>query len=343
VAAAGVELRRAGQDNDRDVTVGGERDRERRIGGGAGHSDVWRADDGEAGARLIVLNMALGGTPREEAARYLAEAADLNPGPAETHFRLGLIASEQSDHTNAVEEFKHAVARDPKNANYHYLLGREYFRVGFWEGAIGEYTRAIEAAPNQAAYYLARADANYRKDEAPAAAADFDRAAELDPSIENIEYWQGYTHRVAGDFDVARARLEHFLAAHPDHVDALASLGFIATEQGRLDDAEVPLRRALQLDPKNLPALYDYARVAVKRRDYAEAVARLERVVAAYPGYTQAYYQLFLAYGRLKQTEKAQAALAEFKRLDALEKQTTQERILDDKLRTQQMLGQQPK
>ena len=83
--------------------------------------------------------------------------------------------------------------------------------------------------------------------------------------------------------------------------------------------------------------------MAVKRRDYTEAVARLERVVSAYPAYTQAYYQLFLAYGRLKQADKAQAALAEFKRLDALEKQTTQERILDDKLRTQQMLGQQPK
>jgi DivIVA domain-containing protein len=35
----------------------------------------------DAGARLIVLNMALGGTPREEAARYLAEHYDLSdPG-----------------------------------------------------------------------------------------------------------------------------------------------------------------------------------------------------------------------------------------------------------------------
>jgi hypothetical protein len=31
----------------------------------------------DAGARLIVLNMALGGTPREEAARYLAEHFEL--------------------------------------------------------------------------------------------------------------------------------------------------------------------------------------------------------------------------------------------------------------------------
>jgi hypothetical protein len=44
----------------------------------------------------------------------------------------------------------------------------------------------------------------------------------------------------------------------------------------------------------------------------------------------------------LKQTDKAQTELAEFKRLEALEKQVEKERIVDEKLRTQQMLGQAP-
>jgi DivIVA domain-containing protein len=53
----------------------------------AGRTDDPRADeldaqltetgDDEAGARLIALNMALGGTPREETARYLAEHFEL--------------------------------------------------------------------------------------------------------------------------------------------------------------------------------------------------------------------------------------------------------------------------
>jgi DNA-binding SARP family transcriptional activator len=85
--------------------------------------------------------------------------------------------------------------------------------------------------------------------------------------------------------------------------------------------------------------LYDYARLAIKRRDYGEAVVRLARVTEKYPAATQAHYQLFLAYTRLKQPEKAQAALAEFKRLEALEKQVQQERVIDERLRTQQMLG----
>ena len=278
----------------------------------------------------------------EDAARYLAEACDLNPAPAETHFRLGLIASEQSDHANAVLEFKHAIERRPQDANFHYLLGREYFRVGFWEGAINEFTQTIEVDPNQAPYYLARADANYRKGEAAAAASDFDRAAQLDPKIENVEYWQGYTYRAAGVFDVARKHLENFISKNPDHVDALASLGFVAIEQGDLDLAEGWLQRALKIDRRNVVVLYDYARISFKRREYVEAAKRLEDLIAVSPAYTQAYYQLFLSYTRLKQPEKAQTALATFKRLDALERQTKQERILDDKVRTQQMLGLSP-
>ena len=129
---------------------------------------------------------------------------------------------------------------------------------------------------------------------------------------------------------------------HPDHVDALSSLGYVAIEQGRLDDAEAPLQHALQISPDEIPVLYDYARLALKRREYAEAVSRLEKVVNKLPTLTQAHYQLFLAYSRLKQTDKAQTELAEFKRLEGLEKQVEKERILDEKLRVQQLMGQSP-
>src|SRR5260370_7100041 len=99
------------------------------------------------------------------------------------------------------------------------------------------------------AYILALAEANCRKGECSAAVADFDQAAALDPKIENIEFWQGTAHRAAGNFDLARQYFERFLSGHPDHVDALASLGYLAIEQGRFNDAEGPLTRPLALDP----------------------------------------------------------------------------------------------
>src|SRR2546425_6117020 len=108
---------------------------------------------------LYNLGIALYNLDRnDDAARYLAEAADLNPDPPEAHFRLGLIASARDDEVNAIEEFKHAIQRDQKNANYRYLLAREYFRAGYWEGAIKEYGEAIALDPKQVAYVLGRAN-----------------------------------------------------------------------------------------------------------------------------------------------------------------------------------------
>ena len=102
---------------------------------------------------LYDLGIALYNLDRNpDAARYLAEAADLNPAPAETHFRLALVASAQNDHANSVLEFKHAIARDPRNANFHFMLAREYSRIGYWDGAIEENTKAIEINPREAAY-----------------------------------------------------------------------------------------------------------------------------------------------------------------------------------------------
>ena len=196
--------------------------------------------------------------------------------------------------------------------------------------------------PKQVAYVLARANSYYRKGEWNASADDYEAAAALDPKIENMDYMLGYAHRAAGNFTRAREYLERFIAREPNNVDALGSLGYVALEQGRFDEAEAPLKRALSLAPDSVPVLYDYARLAIKRRDYAEAAERLKKVIAKNPTHTQAHYQLFLAYSRLKQTDKAQAQLAEFKRLEALEKQVKQERILDERLRTQQMLGQPP-
>ena len=252
-----------------------------------------------------------------------------------------MIASERNDSVNAVEEFRHCIERQPQNPYFQYLLGREYFRAGFWEGAIKAYTEAITLNPKEVAYIVGRANANYRKGEWLAAAADFDLVAQMQPDYKDIEYLRGYVHRAAGNFDKARELLEKFTAKNPDNVEGLTSLGYVAVEQGRFADAEIALKKVLTLDAQNAQALFDYARLAVKQRDYQSAVGRLEKVIAVNKFNPQVYYQLFLAYSRLKQTDKANEALAEFKRLDALEKQAQQERIFDERARANKLLGQQ--
>jgi tetratricopeptide (TPR) repeat protein len=100
----------------------------------------------------------------------------------------------------------------------------------------------------------------------------------------------------------------------------LSNLGYIASQRGENVEAERLLRRAIQLDPKSFPSYHDLGRLLVKLRRYEEALPLLTRgaeLNAKDPG---VHYQLFLAYSRLKKKEEADRELAEFKRLDEVNK-----------------------
>lgn len=58
----------------------------------------------------------------------------------------------------------------------------------------------------------------------------------------------------SSDWTTANARLEPWVAAHPDDARALFDLGYVADAQNRLDDAAGLYRRAIAADPKSLEA-----------------------------------------------------------------------------------------
>ncbi len=96
----------------------------------------------------------------------------------------------------------------------------------------------------------------------------------------------------------------------------LSNLGYIASQRGENVEAERLLRRAIQLDPKAFPSYHDLGRLLVKLRRYDEALPLLKRGVELNDKDPGIRYQLFLAYSRLKRKDEADKELAEFKRLD---------------------------
>ena len=100
----------------------------------------------------------------------------------------------------------------------------------------------------------------------------------------------------------------------------LSNLGYIASQRGENVEAERLLRRAIQLDPKSYPSYHDLGRLLVKLRRYEEALPLLTRGVELNTKDPGVHYQLFLAYSRLNRKEQADRELAEFKKLDEVNK-----------------------
>jgi len=126
---------------------------------------------------------------------------------------------------------------------------------------------------------------------------------------------------------------ERQIAAAPEHIEALANLGYIAVEQGRFPEAETHLQNALALSPNHAEARFDLGRCYGKQRRYEPAIREMLRVVQLSPEHAQAHYQLFLFYSRTKQEAKAQAELATFKKIEELNVQVTNIQLTLDKAR----------
>jgi tetratricopeptide (TPR) repeat protein len=263
----------------------------------------------------------------DEAARVLAEAADLDARPAEIHFSLGLVASENGDRENAIIEFRHALERAPQRADLHYLLGQEYFRLSYWEGAAAAYQRATGLDSRNALYFAGLGETLLATDDYVRATKALEQAAQLDSNFPDINYLIGYAYRNQKKLEMARRYFEQQLTSTPGHVESLANLGFLAVEQDRLADAQDYLRQVLANAPDHTAANFDLGRMWTKSGRDDRAVEVFSRVLLVSPDHTQAQYQLFLCYSRARQPALAQAALSQFKKLEELDKEIRRDQV----------------
>ena len=59
----------------------------------------------------------------------------------------------------------------------------------------------------------------------------------------------GYVYFLAGQYDASLDTIEHVLALEPMHYAALAGKGIILFYEGKVDEAQAPLKRALAINP----------------------------------------------------------------------------------------------
>ncbi len=59
----------------------------------------------------------------------------------------------------------------------------------------------------------------------------------------------GYVYFLAGRYDASLQAIDRVLELEPMHYAALAGKGIILVQQGKVDEAQAPLKRALAIDP----------------------------------------------------------------------------------------------
>ncbi len=148
------------------------------------------------------------------------------PSSYRVHELSAEILEMQNRYTDAVDEYKKAIAGNPSAADLHYRLGR----------ALLLESHSPEALKN--------------------AAAAFNAELQLNPEDSASQFQLGQIALVEGNAEEARTRLRKALALTPDFVAALIALGKLDLQQKRYSDAIAHLSQAANRQPANEAAHY---------------------------------------------------------------------------------------
>lgn len=90
---------------------------------------------------------------------------------------------------------------------------------------------------------------------------------------------------IAGsDWKTADAKLDPYLAAHPNDARAIFDAGYVADSENRLDDAAALYRRAVAADPKSFEAHLSLGLLLARQNKFAEARLELATATTLDPG-----------------------------------------------------------
>src|SRR5438034_7194384 len=195
-------------------------------------------------------------------------------------------------------------------------MGASAFDRSTLEDAIRSYQDAVELDPN---FALAWAYLSYRQsdyywvgfDRSPArlaAAKDaLDRALALNPNLPETHLALGY-YRYYGerDFTAALAEFQQAEQGLPNNFDVIRAIGLIQRRLGDWDEAIASLRRAVELDPRNVEVSDVLAITYIVVRRFPEALAIADRVHALEPTNRDALWtkaDVFWSTGDLKAVE----------------------------------------
>ena len=147
--------------------------------------------------------------------------------------------------------FSYTLAQDPSNFDALYCLGTELLQTGQIRGAMDDLNAALRIAPGFADAHLNLGNAFSALGRYEEGIAQFREAIRLGDGV-RVRHNLGLTLMKQGRTDDAIAEYEAGLRIEPDHFPSLVELGAALGIKGRMDEAEVALRQAAVLAPRDV-------------------------------------------------------------------------------------------
>lgn len=263
-----------------------------------------------------LANIYLQNHDTQRAAKQLEIIVRDNPTDAQTYYKLGGIAYEETNYVKAVDYFRNAILFSPDFESAYYNLATAQMGGNKTADALETLGRARRRfSQNFMVEYLSGMACSQQKDYTNAiqhfTTAEI-LAKNTDPSrLTDSFYFQlGAACERMGDYVRAEKYFSSCLQLAPDSAEALNYLGYMWADRGeKLDKAHDLITKALKSDPKNAAYLDSMAWVLYKLHQPKPALDyELKAIQFSEEEDATVYDHLGDIYGALGQKDKARQA-----------------------------------
>lgn len=190
------------------------------------------------------------------------------PDYAEALSNIGAVLLEQNEPEQAKDALERAIALNANHAEANCNMGMVLVSLERHAEAVSWLERALQLRPNYLEAHLGVAIAAIESEAYEVATRHAEYARALPITKAKQFAMLATVYREVGKDALSREMLDAACAIEPDHKETLAALGHQLMEDGKMEEAERLLLRAISLYPDHLPARFQFAQVRkVKAED----------------------------------------------------------------------------
>lgn len=224
-----------------------------------------------------------------QAIEHYQAAVDAHKVEPEYREDLAMAHYCNGDFPSAIAELKRAAMLDGRNADYAKGLGLLNFLVGDDEEAVRCLQFSLQLKPTDAQAQGIMGQALARQGLANMAIGAFQKALELDNSNHILYLYQARALALAGRHGEAIQSFRNFASRLSSRDEALylahtqVEMGLSYLADGKVARAAEVLQLALKSNPRDAKALHGLVKVAIEKRDWAEAGDKLRKALQIEP------------------------------------------------------------
>ena len=241
----------------------------------------------------------------EEAIQYYQNALKIRPHYATAHFNLGGILVEQGKVVQGISHYHKAIHFKPDYAEAFSNLGGVFLKLGNTEKAINHFNAAIHLDPNLAEAHNNLGIALMQTGNIQAAIRQFQTAVELKPDFITAENNLKRAQTILQEVETQIARLQQLRNDNPHNAQLIYEIGNLYFRKGDHHRAMQHYQKALQLNPRFVPALNNLALVMAANQKYYKALTVFMDILNYAPEDAETHYNIACMYARLKREDEA--------------------------------------